>query len=141
MELVAMVLIVGVTGGLLVWPLLRRGEAAVDRGTAAPDRNREKEMALLAIRELEFDYATGKISAEDYGPLRARYEARALEIMTQPAPAAPGADAPRDLDAEIEAAIAQARGGTRCLACGDALPRDARFCPACGAPAAVEVRR
>src|SRR3972149_5594273 len=78
MELVGMVLIVAATGVLILWPLLRRTDSASAEIAIAPaDRSREKEMALAAIRELEFDYATGKISPEDYAVLRARYEAKA----------------------------------------------------------------
>src|SRR3990170_3880764 len=84
MELVGMVLIVAATGVLILWPLLRRTDSASAEIAIAPaDRGREKEMALAAIRELEFDYATGKISPEDYAVLRARYEAKALEAITR----------------------------------------------------------
>src|SRR3972149_7598262 len=93
MELVGMVLIVAATGVLILWPLLRRTDSSsAEIPVAPPDRGREKEMALAAIRELEFDYATGKISPEDHAVLRARYEAKALEAITQTAatPAAGG---------------------------------------------------
>ena len=36
-----------------------------------------------AIRDAEFDLHLGKLSAEDYGELRARLEAQALEAMAE----------------------------------------------------------
>ncbi len=43
----------------------------------------QREEALAAIREAEFDLQMGKLSAEDYRFLRAKYETRALEAMAQ----------------------------------------------------------
>ena len=41
----------------------------------------QRGLATAAIRELEFDYATGKIADADFRALRARLEERALEAM------------------------------------------------------------
>src|SRR3970040_425640 len=116
MELVGMVLIVAATGVLILWPLLRRTDSASAEIAIAPaDGGREKEMALAAIRELEFDYATGKISPEDYAVLRARYEAKALEAITQTAatPAAEVDGGGRPLEGPLGEEIAAARGKSR----------------------------
>ena len=73
-------------------PFLREPEAPVDR-LAEPDDLELRRLALIeerdrsqdALRELEFDHRTGKLSDEDYrtlvGPLRRRVAAatRALE--------------------------------------------------------------
>jgi len=149
MELAAMILVLAATGALILWPLLRRADGGAGIPDPPPDRGREKEMALAALRELEFDYATGKISPEDHAVLRARYETRAVEAITQaesgmgPVAAADSGKQNRaqDLDALLEAEIAAARGQRRCAACGEALSRQAHFCPACGTPAGVEVAR
>ena len=69
MELLVMALVVGATGALILWPLLRGTESEEEAAGLPADRSREKELALAAIRELEFDYATGKISQEDYALL------------------------------------------------------------------------
>ena len=42
---------------------------------------REKRQALVAIKETELDHRMGKLSDEDYGRMRARFEAQALEAM------------------------------------------------------------
>jgi uncharacterized membrane protein len=41
----------------------------------------QRELATAAIRELEFDYATGKIAEVEFRALRQRLEARALAAM------------------------------------------------------------
>jgi len=40
-----------------------------------------KEETLISIKELEFDFSTGKISEPDYEELRHRLEAEATEIL------------------------------------------------------------
>ena len=42
---------------------------------------KQKEEALAAIKEAEFDFHLGKLSDQDYRRLRARLEAEALEAM------------------------------------------------------------
>lgn len=127
MEILGAFALVIAAGGLIVWPLLRGTESPPRADPAEPDQDRTKAAALAAIRELEFDFQTGKISPEDYAVLRARYEAKAVEAMTAPVPAA------LDVDSDIEARIAAYRAGRHCAACGESLPPAANFCPACGA--------
>ena len=72
-------------------PLLRRGtrrdEARAVSGPAEDSRLRlfeRRDRALAALKELEFDHSTGKVSDEDYGalvgPLR-REAAEALKAL------------------------------------------------------------
>ena len=42
---------------------------------------RQKRQALAAIKEAELDHRMGKLSEEDLGNMRARFEAQALEAM------------------------------------------------------------
>lgn len=76
-------------------PLLRpgHGDAGADEDPEAERRLRlleERDRALAALKELEFDHRTGKISDEDYrtlvGPLRseAGRALRALESEDRP---------------------------------------------------------
>jgi hypothetical protein len=44
---------------------------------------RQKEEALAAIRDAEFDFQLGKLSEPDYQQLRARLEAQALAAMSE----------------------------------------------------------
>lgn len=134
--LVMLVLIAGVTA-IIVYPLIRRGESDSGKRAASPDAEGRKRFALMAIKELEFDHAMGKIDNDDYRALRARYDARAVELLER-------GGAPRPLDrplddgaAQLEAEIRAARGRRFCADCGGPLPKTARFCPACGTPVEV----
>jgi hypothetical protein len=88
---------------LVARPYLREPEPAADRlaEPTGPERERarlaeERDRALGALKELEFDHRTGKVSDADYraalGPLRAEAAAalRALDEQEgRRAPAAP----------------------------------------------------
>jgi hypothetical protein len=76
---------------LVALPFLRDPEPGDDRldSPAAPEQERialaeERDRALAALKELEFDHRTGKVSDEDYraqvGPLRRR-AAEALRAL------------------------------------------------------------
>jgi hypothetical protein len=76
-------------------PLLRSGRADASAGLDGDEEGRlqlleERDRALAALKELEFDHRTGKISDEDYrglvGPLRrqAGEALRALEHEEEP---------------------------------------------------------
>lgn len=93
----------------VLWPLLvppTARAAAPVASAASPD------YAVEALRELEFDRATGKISDSDYGTLKATYTRKALSVM---------------------------RAGDRivCERCGPRPEADAAFCSNCGASLAA----
>lgn len=58
---------------------LARPTAAVERERGLPQR--QKDEALAAIRDADFDFQTGKLSDEDYKALRSGLEQRALAAM------------------------------------------------------------
>jgi len=136
-------------GMALVWlviqPLVLPGVA----GPALPDLPDPEEtprgQALLALKEIEFDRATGKLSESDYESLYARYSARAIAALDAPAGnddrlesliAARRSVAPAAAAAEPGAAPAVAPAdpaGRHCLVHGEPGEADAQFCPACGA--------
>jgi len=90
---------------------------------------RDKQLVLRALKELEFDRAMGKISAEDFEQMRDRLRARALRLIRQ-------LDEAQSWRAQIERdleALLQARATTpACSRCGAAADPDARFCKMCG---------
>ena len=66
----------------MLYPLLfsarpRRIVRSVSRGVAPV----ADEDAVVALREIEFDRATGKLSDTDYAELKSRYTERALAAM------------------------------------------------------------
>lgn len=96
-----------------------------------------KVQALLALKEIEFDRATGKLSDEDYGRLKATYSQKALEAIDTEAQRE-RADQVRaavvaTADDPAEALIREARSQLRlCPQCGPRPEADAAFCSECG---------
>jgi hypothetical protein len=92
---------------------------------------REKLLALRAIKELEFDRAMGKISEEDFTEMSGRLRARAARLLIQLDAGVGYRDRiERDLAKRLgEKAAAAARVCAKCSTANDA---DARFCKGCG---------
>jgi len=110
------------------------------RATATPsasararaDVDVDESSAVAALRELEFDRATGKLSDVDYADLKARYTRSAVAAMRRGTGAA---DAPttRPTDDEVEAAVRAHRERLAgCPACGPRPESDAVYCSNCG---------
>jgi len=103
------------------------------RSVAAPVRV-EGDSAVAALREIEFDRATGKLSDSDYAELKTRYTREAITAMREQRGAATGAlVAERPTDDEIEAVVRAFREQhTSCPVCGPRPEPDAVFCSNCG---------
>jgi len=120
----------------VMWPLLKGGLSSAPI-VLAPEQAPEAS-ALEALREIEFDQATGKLSPEDYATLKATYTPRALaELRAREAGAAsasPAAAAAMSAaDDAAEALIARVKqGGRNCPRCGPRPESDALFCSDCG---------
>ena len=76
----AIVLVVGL---FVAAPLFGAPEPAIAAGTPSErDRwERQKRQALAAIKETELDHQMGKLSDEDYGRMRERFERQALDAL------------------------------------------------------------
>jgi hypothetical protein len=94
-------------------------------------RQSEREAAVAALREIEFDRATGKLSDDDYSELKSRYTGDAVRAMRRETlPAAPTTP---PTDDELEAAVlAYRRQSYACEVCGPRPEPDAVFCSNCG---------
>ena len=83
---VAGLTIVAAVAWAVAAPLLRVGAPAVVAAVPGdPERYRlekERDLAYAAIKEAEFDFQMGKLSAEDYAQLRRTYEERAVTALT-----------------------------------------------------------
>jgi cytochrome c-type biogenesis protein CcmI len=103
-------------------PLLLAGRRP-ERRTQSPEEI-PGSTAVEALREIEFDRQTGKLSDADYAALKANYTERALaELRAEPA---------ADVD-PVEALVLSLRAQRR--ACPDHGPRpqsDAAYCSECG---------
>ena len=97
----------------VLYPLLRPN-AALGIIPRRPKGRDAGSSSVDALRELEFDRQTGKISDADYGPLKARYTAEAVAVMR-----------------------AEGSEGRSCPNCGPRPEADAQFCSRCGASLAA----
>ena len=98
-------------------------------------RQTDREAAVAALREIEFDRATGKLSDVDYADLKVRYTEQAIVAMRLEGSAGEtgGITAESVNDEEIEAAVRAYRaGGCVCPTCGPRPEPAAVFCSNCG---------
>lgn len=146
-EAIAASLVALAVVALIIGPLTRPGQGS-PAGADEPEDLEEtpKGMALTALREIEFDRATGKLSDADYASLKSKYTAEALAILraedggaaatAEGEPAPDAAPAPVGGDA-VEAMIAERvrtlqATAIRCRSCGPRPESDALFCSSCG---------
>jgi hypothetical protein len=97
----------GVTGLAVLWLVLQPIVAPAPMTAPIyepPDAEETaRGRALLALKEIEFDRATAKLSDDDYAMLRQRYEAAAVAVLEG------------------------------CAHCGAAMEAEDRYCAQCGA--------
>jgi len=140
-EMVAGLLVALAALAMVLEPLaLAGGAARVASGPAEDDGELEdltesdspKVRALLALREIEFDRATGKLAEEDYVRLKARYESDAIAAIRAEEQSA--RDEARPASDRAEEAIRRARQGSRrsCPTCGPRPESNAVYCSKCG---------
>jgi len=125
--------LVAVAALALAWflaaPLRRRPQRDATGPAEADDSpaRREREALYASIRDLEDDFETGKLSAEDHAALRDELRARAVAL------------AQREREqARVAPAAAPA---PVCARCGSGLRTGDRFCAQCGAPVAAPPER
>jgi hypothetical protein len=88
--------------------------------------DRPDDLAIAALREIEFDRATGKLSDSDYATLRERYASQALAAMR-------AGGQPAAVEDAAEAAIRAYRSAhPTCGKCGIRPETDALYCSNCG---------
>jgi hypothetical protein len=108
-----------------------------------------KGVALAALKEIEFDRETGKLSDDDYELLKAKYTSAAVEALRHEEAGA----VPNDIEALIAARVRSLRSATAttpvdtfpplsaasgsgpaCDTCGPRPEPDAVYCSTCGRP-------
>lgn len=129
-----------VVGLALFWlvaqPLLFPGVEAPEIIELPDPEETPRGQALLALKEIEFDRATGKLSDEDFAEMHARYSQRAVALL-QADESAPTAQAPTADPVEQLLAQHVRGGGGFCGSCGAPRTGAGRFCGACGAALAA----
>jgi hypothetical protein len=132
MEIILMVLMVFAAVFAIGYPLVNARRYQMDSVASGDDQfeklSGERDKVFDALRDFEFDHATGKLSDADYQSLRSRYEVKAAAILQQ-------------LDA-LEAALpkrnAQPLRGKQgsklsCPRCHSRVEVNDHFCLTCGA--------
>ena len=169
LELLGGILLAAGTVYFVLQPILRPGlsggeerdAGSVDEGDDPDDDFSHRAVALRALKEIEFDRATGKLSDADYDVLKTRYTSEALVALRAenrepgagssplrapraprsplPAPSCPTHGPRPESDAafcsECGRRLATAPG--YCARCGSALEHDAHYCHSCGARVAA----
>ena len=143
LELVTGIVVAAVALALVLEPLLRSGsrEATAARYRASQDdfvdieeADSPKLRALRALREIEFDRATGKLSASDYESLKHKYaESAVVAIRAERAQdGTPGAAQREEDAAEAMIARVKSKQPTTCPTCRHELEPGSIFCSSCG---------
>ena len=161
LELILGVLLAAGATYFVLLPILRppveaaSGAEPADEGEDPADDMSPQTVALRALKEIEFDRATGKLSDSDYDQLKAKYTQEALAAMREeraPSAVSRALDQPTGVQRtahsarcpdhgprpESDAVFCSACGrrlGTAsgyCVRCGTALDDDARYCNRCG---------
>ncbi len=80
---VALTFLVGIAGvGYVIWPLFGRTRTVIStEGEELADLLTRKEVALEAIRELEFDHSVGKIEDADFERFNRILRLRAIRLI------------------------------------------------------------
>ena len=166
LELILGILLAAGATYLVLLPILRPPEAAsyptgLDEGEDPADDMSPQTVALRALKEIEFDRATGKLSDLDYEQLKAKYTQEALVAMRgdvgretgdearradvpRPASLVPRPTCPAHGPCPEKDALFCSDCGRRlgsapgyCTRCGTVLESDARYCNHCGARVAA----
>jgi len=80
----------------------------------------ERESVLASLRDLEEDFATGKLDPADHAQMRSELRARAVALLAA------------ERDARAPAAPAEPPAVASCPSCAAATAPGARFCSSCG---------
>ena len=169
LELIVSVLLAAGATYYVLLPILRpsaeeaeqaKATAAIDEGEDPEDDWSPQMIALRALKEIEFDKATGKLSESDYNELKAKYTQEALAAMRSGSETVKGETAkvkPRPVPSPVSRSPCPIHGkrpeldavfcsecGRRlgqaaayCTRCGSSLDSDARYCNHCGARVAA----
>ena len=129
MELAGALIIVGVVVAFILTPLVQGRRAPLEReDDELTDAQAARRVALLALRDVEYDYHTGKLDETDYRAMKRQLSAEALAAMK----ALEEDGAQEALEAEIAEMRQGLRAGQVCETCGYRNPEGSRFCGACG---------
>ncbi len=142
---IGLLVVAGAVVFFVIEPVISGIRAPSGRDEDEPsESDYRKRAVLLALRDVEYDYHTGKLDEKDYRVLRGQLSKEALEALRHhssgTATTGNGSEPSVDGDDPLEAEIRQLRSSLRkgkadgCPECGTSFGTDDRFCGECGAP-------
>jgi rRNA maturation endonuclease Nob1 len=145
--MLAEALMAGLIGLAVLWlvlqPVLRPGHRRERPLEPIDPEETPKGIALSALKEVEFDRETGKLSDSDYEFLKGKYTAQAVDAMRQESKAAAFDDVEAMVAAKVRAvrfasAATSSNASTMpvsspsCAFCGSRPEPDPIYCSSCG---------
>lgn len=129
-----------VTGAVVMFilqPVVRGIHASLEReDDELTETEARKRVALLALRDVEYDFLAGKLDETDYRTMKSELTAEAMAALEADELAKNGQPPP--VSDDLEAEIARLREGLRtdgadaCPVCSYSNELGSRFCSACG---------
>ena len=138
----------------ILYPIVSGREAPMEWDEEElTEAQHRRNVALLALRDVEYDFHAGKLDSADYGRLKQEISAEALKAIDEEeaewlarhaergglerGEVEPPPEARAALEAEIAALRDSIRSGVICPHCGSPNPKGSRYCGDCGARLAV----
>jgi hypothetical protein len=119
----------------ILQPVVKGVHASLEReDDELTETEARKRVALLALRDVEYDFLAGKLDEDDYRSLKSELTAEALAALEADDQARVGAFTTADDDLEGEIAVIRQglQDGYVCPSCSFSNEDGSRFCSACG---------
>jgi hypothetical protein len=105
-------------------PFRQKQRASLKTHKATEHHEGQRESVLYALRDLDFDFKTGKVGEEDYTSLRAQLMTEAAKYIEQ------DKEEEEKLEALIQTRRTAQHMAANCDHCGAAVNKE--LCPSCG---------
>ena len=117
----------------ILQPVVKGIHASLERDDdELTETEARKRVALLALRDVEYDFLAGKLDEEDYRSMKSELTAEALAALEADEASKTGGGTDEALEAEIARLREGLKGGAPCPACSYTNADGSRFCSACG---------
>jgi hypothetical protein len=128
-------LVAGAVVLFILQPVVKGIHASLEReDDELTETEARKRVALLALRDVEYDFLAGKLDEQDYRSLKSELTAEALAALEADEASKSGdrVTAAPDLEAEIAVMRQGLRSGHACPDCSYMNEEGSRYCSACG---------
>lgn len=126
-------LLFGASVAYVILPFLRKPKKAASPLLHSAHLPDQREVVFSALRDLDFDFKTGKIGEEDYHPLREQLLVEAARYMEE------DKKSEDYLEQMIQARRTVKQQGNECPRCEAPVRAGQRFCSKCGFELSAEL--